>query len=235
MTGWRAKLGLIIPSSNSAAEIEFNEHAPEGASVHAARMALNSVTPAALDAMSDRAVECAELLSDVEVDVIAYACTTGSLLHGPGFDVELEEALSEAADCPAVTTARSVRQAFKALDVERIAVRTPYTRELNEREREYFEAAGIEIASIEGRGIEENTMIGALDPADAYRQVRSTVDPGAVDAAFISCTNHRTLPVIEPLEADLGMPVVSSNQVTLWDACRAAGVTSKGPGRLFKC
>lgn len=234
MTGWRMKLGLIIPSSNSAAEIEFNGHAPEGASVHAARMALNSVTPAALDAMSDRAVECAELLSDVEVDVIAYACTTGSLLHGLGFDAELEEALSEAAGCPAVATARSVRRAFKALDVERIAVRTPYTYELNEREREYFEAAGIEIASIKGRGIEENTMIGALDPADAYRQVRSTVDPGAVDAAFISCTNYRTLPVIESLEADLGMPVVSSNQVTLWDGCRAAGVTPKGPGRLFE-
>ena len=91
MTGWRMKLGLIIPSSNSAAEIEFNGHAPEGASVHAARMALNSVTPAALDAMSDRAVECAELLSDIEVDVIAYACTTGSLLHGPGFDADLIE------------------------------------------------------------------------------------------------------------------------------------------------
>jgi maleate isomerase len=196
-------------------------------------MPLESVTAGALDAMSDRAVECAELLAHADVDAIAYACTTGSLLHGPGFDNELEESLSSAIAGPAVATALSVDRAFEALGVERIAVRTPYNEELNGREREYFEAAGYEVRSIEGKGIEENVAIGALTPEDAYRQVRETIDSGDVDAVFVSCTNYRSLRAIEPLEADLGIPVVTSNGVTLWDVCRAAGVASEGPGRLF--
>lgn len=235
MTGWRARLGLIVPSSNTAAEIEFDEYAPEGVSIHTARMPLESVTVGALDAMSDRALECAELLAHADVDAIAYVCTTGSLLHGPGFDAELEEELASAADCPAVATALSVDRALEALGVERIAVRTPYIEELNDREREYFEAAGYEVVSIEGRGIEENVAIGALAPEDAYRQVRGSVAADThADAVFVSCTNYRTFPAIEPLEDDLGLAVVTSNGATLWDACRAAGVASEGPGRLFE-
>lgn len=235
MTGWRAKLGLIVPSSNTAVEVEFEEYVPEGVSVHTSRMPLESVTVEALDVMSDRALECAELLAHADVDAIAYACTTGSLLHGPGFDRELEEGLAATIGGPAVATALSVDRAFEALGVERIAVRTPYNEELNEREREYFEAAGYEVVSIEGRGIEDNVAIGALTPEDAYRQVRETSEPADVraDAVFVSCTNYPSLAAIGPLEDDLGLPVVTSNAATLWDACRAAGVRSEGPGRLF--
>jgi maleate isomerase len=233
VTGWRARLGLIVPSSNTAAEVELGEYAPEGVSVHASRMPLESVTAGALDAMSDRALECAELLSHADVDAVAYACTTGSLLHGPGFDADLEEELAAAIDGPAVATALSVDRALEALGTERIAVRTPYNEELNEREREYFEAAGYELESIEGRGIEENVVIGSLTPEDAYRQVRESVDSEA-DAVFVSCTNYPSLGAIEPLERDLGIPVVTSNGATLWDACRAAGVAPSGPGRLFR-
>lgn len=235
MTGWRAKLGLIVPSSNTAAEVEFGEYVPEGVSVHTSRMPLESVTAEGLDAMSDRALECAELLSHADVDAIAYACTTGSLLHGPGFDRELEETIAAAADRPAVATALSVDRAFESLGIERIAVRTPYVDELNEREREYFEAAGYEVESIRGRGIEENVAIGALTAEDAYRQVREIVDSSDVEAVFVSCTNYRTLRMLESLEHDLGLPVVTSNGATLWDVCRTAGVAPSGPGRLFEC
>ncbi|MCH7660845.1 MAG: aspartate/glutamate racemase family protein [Euryarchaeota archaeon] len=233
MTGWRARLGVIVPSSNTAVEREFPPFASEGVSVHASRMPLESVTSDALDSMSDRAVDCGELLAHADVDAVAYACTTGSLLHGPGFDRELEEDLSAAVGGPAVATALSVDRALDALGAERIAVRTPYNKELNRREREYLEVAGYEVASIRGRGIEDNTAIGALTPENAYRQVSETVDPGKVDAVFVSCTNYRTLPVIEPLERDLGVPVVTSNGATLWNICRTVGVTVEAPGELF--
>lgn len=233
MTGWRGNLGLIVPSSNTAAEAEFREYAPEGVSIHTARMPLESVTVDALDAMSDRAVECAELLAHADVDVIAYACTTGSLLHGPGFDAELEANLAATAGVPAVATALSVTRALDALGAERIGVVTPYVEELDERERDYLAAAGFDVDSIHGRGIEDNTEIGALRPADAYRQVREVLDADQ-DAVFVSCTNYRAIGAIEDLEADLGVPVVTSNGATLRDACRTAGIAVNGPGRLFR-
>lgn len=231
MSEWR-RLGVVVPSSNTAVEREFPRYVPEGVSVHTSRMPLESVTAEALDSMSDRAVECAELLSHADVDAIAYACTTGSLLHGPGFDEELEEELSAAIDGPAVATALSVDRALEGVGAERVAVRTPYNEELNAREREYLEAAGYEVESISGLGIEDNTEIGTLTPADATEQVAS-VDP-AVDAVFVSCTNYRTLSAVESMEDDLGIPVVTSNGATLWDLCRIASVECDGPGALFR-
>lgn len=231
MSDWR-RLGVVVPSSNTAVEREFPAYTSDEVSIHASRMPLESVTANALDSMSDRAVECGELLSHADVHAVAYACTTGSLLHGPGFDRELEEELSAAIGGPAVATALSVDRALERLGAERVAIRTPYNEELNDREREYLEAAGYEVVSISGIGIEDNTKIGALTPEDASRQVYETVGTD-VDTVFVSCTNYPTLPAIEPLEDDLGIPVVTSNQATLWDLCRAADVGAEGPGALF--
>jgi len=235
MTGWRGRIGLIVPSSNTTAEPEFREHAPEGVEVYGARMRLASVTVDELDAMSDDAMRAASLLSDADVDTVAYGCTTGSLLHGPGFDAELEAELADVAGVPAVATALSVDRALNELGAQRIAVVTPYTADLDERERSYLTAAGYEVVSIDGRGLTANTDIGWLSPADAYRQTRSAVDQlrtastdtavdEPIDAVFISCTNYQTMAVLDRLQADLGMPVISSNSATLWDVCRTLGV-----------
>jgi len=228
------RVGLVVPSSNTTAEPEFRAHLPDSVTVHGARMALESVTVGELDAMSDDAARAAELLGHADVDAVAYACTTGSLLHGPGFDAELEERLAEAASVPAVATARSVVRALEALDADRIAVVTPYTSDLDAKEQEFLEAAGFEVASIDGRGLAANTAIGELTPDDASQQVLTAV--GGVedlDAVFVSCTNYRSLAAVDGLEAKLGVPVITSNGATLWDLCGAAGLSVSGPGTLF--
>ena len=174
---------------------------------------------------------------NTDVDAVAYACTTGSLLHGPGFDAELEERLQEAADAPAVATARSVVRALEALDADRVAVVTPYTADLDAKERDFLEAAGFDIASIDGWGLKANTAIGALDADDAFQQVLDDVDgDDNLDAVFVSCTNYRSLAAVEALEAKLGVPVITSNGATLWDVCGVAGfeIGLDGPGALFE-
>lgn len=233
MTGQRPRLGVIVPSSNTAVEDEFPTVVPPQVGFHVARIPLTAVTADALDTMSDHAVQAATALSHADVDVVAYACTTGSLLHGPGFDVQLETKLSEAADAPAVATARSVVRALAAINADRIAVVTPYVEDLNDRERDYLAAAGLTVVTIDGRGITANTEIGALRPEEAYEQAQTTADGQSIDAVFISCTNYRTLSIVDTLEADLNIPVVTSNLATLWDLSRAGTVAVDGPGTLF--
>jgi maleate isomerase len=234
MNGWRARIGLVVPSSNTTAEPELSAATPEGVSVHAARMPLEDVTADDLDAMADRAIECAALLRHADVDVVAYGCTTGSLLHGHGFDAELEAEIEAAAGCPAVATARSVERALDSLDCQRIALATPYVNDLTRREVDYLEASGREVVAVDGREVEANTDIGALAPRDAYRQVKALLaDGGDSDCVFVSCTNYPSLSVVEALEDDLGPPVVTSNAATVWDALRTVGVNAETvPGRL---
>ncbi len=119
-----------------------------------------------------------------------------------------------------------------------MAVVTPYIDDINERERRFLETGGFEVESISGHGIERNTQIGALTPEEAYRQAADAIEePGTdADAVFISCTNYRTFEAIERIEADTGVPVVTSNQATLWDAMTNLEIDRSGMplGRLFE-
>lgn len=235
MYGWRGRLGLIVPSSNTTNEPEFYRWLPEGVSLHTSRMRLEDATADTLERMADDVERCGDLLATADVDVVAYGCTTGSLVKGPGYDEEIESRLAEIADAPAVATAASIKRAFDALDLSSIAITTPYIDDLNRREADFLDAAGYDVVAIDGLGIAPNTEIGAQRPETAYRKARD-LDHEDADGIFISCTNYRTFEIIEALEADLEKPVVTSNQATLWDALRTMGVDRSGLalGTLFE-
>ncbi len=74
MYGWRLRIGLIVPLSNTTMKSEFHRMRPEGVSIHTARMKLTEVSPEALRKMAEGALRAAELLSTAEVDVIIYGC-----------------------------------------------------------------------------------------------------------------------------------------------------------------
>jgi maleate isomerase len=187
-----------------------------------------------LSDMADEIDRCVDLLSTADVDVVAYGCTTGSLVAGPRYDEQIESRLSDLGSVPAVATAASIKRAFETLGLESLAIATPYVDDLNERERTFLEAAGYEVTGITGLGIGSNVDIGRQRPETAYREAQSVDTPDA-DGLFLSCTNYRTFEVIPALEADLGKPVVSSNQATLWDALQSIDVdVSLELGTLFE-
>lgn len=234
MHGWRGRLGLIVPSSNTTNEPEFYDHLPEGVSLHTARMYLEEANAGTLEEMADEVERCTDLLATADVDVIAYGCTTGSLVKGPGYDEEIEARIEDRAGVPTVATAASIKRAFNALDLQSLAISTPYIQDLNEREEDFLKEAGYEVAVIEGLELEANSAIGSRTPEVAYRQTRA-LNHSDADGVFVSCTNYRTFEIIERLEADLGSPVVTSNQATLWDALKTLGVDADLPlGQLFK-
>lgn len=234
MHGWRGRLGLVVPSSNTTNEPEFQRVLPEGVSLHTARMRLVDAIADELSDMADEIDRCVDLLSTADVDVVAYGCTTGSLVAGPRYDEQIESRLSDLGSVPAVATAASIKRAFETLGLESLAIATPYVDDLNERERTFLEAAGYEVTGITGLGIGSNVDIGRQRPETAYREAQSVDTPDA-DGLFLSCTNYRTFEVIPALEADLGKPVVSSNQATLWDALQSIDVdVSLELGTLFE-
>lgn len=97
---------------------------------------------------------------------------------------------------------------------------------MNEREKEFLEANGIEVLRIKGLGIVKNTEIGRQEPWVAYKLALEVYTPEA-DGLFISCTNFRTIEIIDKLEVELGVPVVTSNQATMWYALKTMKVKEK--------
>lgn len=225
MYGWRGRLGVIVPSSDATSEPDYQRYTPEGVSVYGSRMLLEdgSADADSLEQMADDVERCAELLSTVDVDVVAYSCTTGSLVKGPGYDEEIERRIAETAGVPAVATAASIKRAFDALGAESLAITTPYIDDLNEKERDFLEESGYEVTAIDGLGLETDNEIGREPAFRSYREAKKLDTEGA-DCVFVSCTGYRTLGVIERLERDLGKPVVTSNQATLWNSLRELDV-----------
>ena len=228
------RLGIIIPSSNTTVETEFSR-ALQGTdvSVHYTRVHLSDVTIEGLERMEAELEGAAQLLKDAGVDVVGFACTSGSLIKGLGYDVQLAKWISEAAGCPALTTSGAVVDALKALKVQKLSLATPYLQEVTDKEVSFLERNGFKVLNSQSLNLKENLKIGNLTPDDA-QALAKTVDSKDADAVFISCTNFRTYEVLSALERQLDKPVVSSNSATLWAALRLMEAKSAvSLGRLF--
>ena len=167
---WQARIGTIIPVSNTTNEVEFNRMKPDGVTVHFTRVPLES-NPAADDfvAMLDQAGQAAEGLSATGADVIAYGCTSGSMACPAD---RLIGAMEQASGRPALSTAGAILEALSALGIQRVAMATPYIETTNEKEKAFIERNGVSVTRIAGLGLggslEKIQKISRLSPSDVY-------------------------------------------------------------------
>src|SRR5512137_2594910 len=241
MYGYRARIGLIVPSSNTVCEQEVAALCPAGVATYATRI-LFEPTLDGLRAMKNHVERASrELSSEGICQIIAFCCTVGSMLGGVEGEKEILHLIEKTAGIPAITTATAVHAAFDALTVKRVAVATPYTSEINRSEKESLERRGIQVTDIQGYHESlaphqlKNDMIGRLTPEDAFAMAQK-VNGEDNQAIFISCTNFRAIEIIERLEKETGKSVVSSNQATLWFALRKLRIKDriKRFGRLLE-
>ena len=231
------RIGLIELSTSLAISAEAPVALPPGVRALITRLRLprGEVSAAALDEMvsSDRLEEASRELADGGARVVSFACTTGSLVRGPGFDRELVARMEGASGVAASTTSTALLAALEHFGARRVAVATPYVDELNELERRFLEAAGYEVTALHGLGIDSDPEIARV-PYARTREL-ALAAAGDADVVFLSCTNLPALAVLDELEAELGRPVFSSNAVTFWHALTLAGVdpAAHGAGSLL--
>ncbi len=235
--GWRARIGVIVPPSNTVNETEFNRLKPDGVTFHFTRSPLHP------DPSAD---DFAEMMRDLDraggdlatcaVDLVAYGCTSGSMACPAD---RLLGKLRQASGAEAVSTADAIVAALNALGVTRIAMATPYTDETNAHEAEFLERHGIEVVAAAGLGLnvtlEKIQQISRVSPKTVLDHALA-VDRPEAEALLICCTDFNTVDAIEPLEKALGKPVVTSNAATLWASLRALGIDDRieGCGRLLR-
>ena len=154
MSARPARVGLMIPSSNTMMEVDFARDLPPGTALHTARMFMEDTTPAGENKMLDEfALPAARDLGTARPDVVVFGCTSAGALRGNDYDAQLCERISELTGAPVVSTIRSVREAIEESGAASIGVITPYVDELNERIRASIEADGIQVSGITGLGI----------------------------------------------------------------------------------
>lgn len=231
----RAKIGFVLLATEQTVQDDVVALCPEGVGVHFARAAIpDSITTETLAAQADLlAPAAATLLPDGSLDVVCYACTSGSLVIGE--ERVHAELVRGAPSAKPTSLIASVIKALKVLGVKRVAVATPYLADINAREARYLERAGLEVASITGLDIEKDSDMVRVAP-DFIRDFAISVDRPDADAVFVSCGALRSVDVAEEIEGRLGKPVIVSNQAMVWDCLRLAGIDDPitGYGRLLR-
>jgi maleate isomerase len=242
--GYRAKAGLIVVGPNLNPTPEICRMLPPYVQVRETRIHMDPVVNVQeCSKLSARLPEPAGLLTEGmsssllgNNSAIAFACTAGSLVGGPGWDKkEIEAMQSNSKGIPCTTTATAAEEAMKFMGFKKIVIAGPYIDEINEQFRKFYEASGFQVLKVTGLGIEDLYEIGATKPSQAYQISMQAVVP-EVDGIFITCTNFRCSDVIEEIEKDSGKPVVTSNQATAWHLMKLLRINDpiEGYGQLLR-
>jgi len=230
----RARVGLMIPSSNRQVEQEMVPAFPPDVQAHVTRLRMTGPHHGPLAQLLPRIREAAGALADAKCDVIAFHCTGTAMQEGPSGEQAIVDALRAGAHERVTTTATAVRRALDALEAKRIVLVTPYDAKTTDDEVAFLEAAGYTVLSslATDRGGSDGTC---YTPSSFwYETVRAEAHSEA-DVYFLSCANVTCFAEIGRLEAELGRPVITSNQVVIWDTLRMLGgaEAASGLGQLF--
>jgi len=242
--GWpdygRVKIGLLVPATNAVMEDEFHALAPEGVVIATARMLHKGRKPEdsfaeSLRKMSTDAPEAAFKISRIHPDVVAFGCTSGSFLEGESWNDTITKKLSDiVSPAKVVTTSTAVKKALRKLKLEKIAVATPYPDDINNRLKVYMESQGFNVVRLDSScDLGPSSFIRSNNMA---YHLAKRIDGADIDGIFISCTDFRTIEILDTLERDVDKPVVSSNQATMWACLIAAKIGDKieGCGKLLR-
>lgn len=216
-------IGVVVPFDFSL-DWEYWRYLPEGVWLHFTRtpylkqpVGLELARKVGKPTVVARATKT---LTSLDPAAVLYACSSGSFLNGVAGEREIREAMLTAGARRAVTSSGAMIDALHAVGAKRVAVATPYTRILTARLTRFLEEAGFEPVSVVHLGLK--TGISRVSRETVANLLRRAHHPDA-DAIFLSCTALRTFGIVAELEEELGCPILTSNQASLWAALDAAG------------
>lgn len=223
--------GVIVPY-DFALDREIWRWVPDDVSLLLTRTAFHpmssSVEMAELISTDDTLHSSTATLLAAEPEVVVYLCASGSFVRGVVGEEAMREQMLAAGAPKAVTTSGALLEALEHLGVDKVAVATPYVNSLTMRLHMFLDEAGVRVLS--GRELGLGERIWRVTGPTVHDLAMAADHPDA-DAIFISCTNLATYNVIAPLEAALGKPVITANQVSMWAALRAAGAVIQPNGQ----
>jgi len=237
----RARIGILVPFTNTNLEPDMALLCPDGVSLHFARLGgydQDEIPDAAqMHGLGDSDLdEPLHLLQGVRPDVILYGCTSATLTHGVTFDRALAERIKTKSGAKTVTAAGALAHSLAFLKVTRIGFASPYVRSINDLAVNFLTDTGVQtVARSEVDAALDNYGQGEMDPQTVY-DLGLAADHPKAEAIVLSCTDMRSIEVIDRLEHTIGKPVITSNQAMMFQAMRLLGLDERlrGYGQLFE-
>lgn len=239
--GWRAKIGVICPGPSFTMIREWGSALPEGVTCYQTIMGLTEATPERLMELKGKAVVEAKKITQAApglIDILLFACTSGSFIGGAGYDEEVIKELEAATGVPSTTTTTCVLTALADMGIRNIALVGPYIQEVFDAEVDFLKHYGIDTLYCKGMGYARDVLKNTSEqPYIYYRWIAEACKAAPeTDAIFVTCMASPIKSIVEILERETGKPVISSCSVSLYGVLKKLGI--KEPveqyGRLLR-
>ena len=183
---------------------------------------------------AERLADGASELAASKPDAVMWACTSGSFVFGPDGARNQASGVAAALGVPASSTSIAFVDALKALGIRRVAVAASYPEDVAQHFVRFLAGGGAEVVAMGSHGIVTAAEVGTLTKDEVIEMVRAADHPDA-EAVLVPDTAMHTLAIIGELEAAIGKPVLTANQVTVWKGLHLLGPVPafEGLGQLF--
>jgi maleate isomerase len=234
--GWRAKFAVLVPSTNSSVQPEFDAMRPPGVTNHISRiripnMALNNDEDFArlVEHIAEGQIEAVDSAMTCEPDRLVLGISVETFWGGYALSRQLKAELEKHTGLAVSMGAEASEQALKLVGARRIGVVTPYFPIGDRNVAQFFAEAGFEVTRMVGLKCASPVLIAHVGEAQ-LRDAILAVDGPEIDAVIQVGTNLAMARLAPEAERWLKKPVVAINTAIYWHALRAAGINDKIAG-----
>jgi maleate isomerase len=240
---YRMKFGVIVPSTNTVVEADYNRMAPHGVSFHTGRMYIEHPV---MDSDASFEALLAQIRGSIRVAIRdVMTCKPDSLIMGMSSETfwggvkgnaEFIERVKAQSGLTISTGASACRAALDCHGVRRIAVLSPYQPISDRQVTRYFEEAGFTVVRFKGLRCPTATSIAEVPETQLLPVIRDELNGPDVEAIVQVGTNLSMVRLADEAERWLAKPVLAINAVTLWHALRTNGIADRmrGFGALLR-
>jgi maleate isomerase len=226
---------VIVPSTNTVVEHDFNMIGPSGVTFHTGRMYIKDSSLGSdrsfLDVLEQIRQSIDVAIRDVltcEPDYLVMGMSAETFWGGLAGNAAFEERVATQSGLGVSTGATSVRKALEAIGAEAVAILTPYQPVADEQVKAFFEEVGVVVKGLKGLRCQNATAIADVSPATLIPLLRELDGPD-VDAIVQVGTNLSMVRLADEAERWLGKPIIAVNAATLWHALRTNGFEDRFP------
>ena len=219
----RHHVGLLIPSSNTTVEYEYNRYAPPEITWHVGRLTLTEVSPAAIAEQEPEVAREAAKLATARPSLMLMCQSAVGFIAGEAYEQAMMGRMQAASAVPPLSAARLMVAAVRALGARRIALATPFASGVDAAVAGYFSRAGFPPVRSVALGLTGNYGIAGV-PADRLLALARSADSPEVDAVVMPGGNLQVMDMLPSMEAALGKPVVATNQACIWAVAGLLGL-----------
>jgi maleate isomerase len=241
--GYRIKFGVIVPSTNTVVEADYNRMAPHGVSLHTGRMYIENPV---MDSDASFEALLVQIRASIRVairdvmtckpDALIMGMSSETFWGGVDGNAQFIERVKTQSGLTISTGASACRAALECLGVRRIAVLSPYQPVSDKQVTRYFEEAGFSVVRFKGLRCATATAIAQVPEAQLLPIIRDELNGPDVEAIVQVGTNLSMVRLADEAERWLAKPVLAINAVTLWHALRSNGIKDqlRGAGSLLR-